>query len=81
MKLTCYKNGREVALKDPLDLDYIEYDVINDFLKVIGHLEKNPKAIVELDLTEPFVPKYNLVNCSNIFTKKFNQIVESRKLA
>jgi hypothetical protein len=81
MKLTCYKDGIEVALKDPLDLDYIEYDVIKDFLKVIEHLETNPKARVELDLTEPFVPKYNLVNCSNVFRERFNQIVRSRKLA
>lgn len=81
MKLTCYKNGKELSLRDPLDLDYIEYDVIKDFLKVIEHLETNPKARVELDLTEPFIPKYNLVNCSNVFTERFNQIVRSRKLA
>ncbi len=81
MKLTCYKNGKEISLRDPLDLDYIEYDVIKDFLKVIEHLETNPKARVELDLTEPFIPKYNLVNCSNVFTERFNQIVRSRKLA
>ena len=81
MKLTCYRNGEELTLKDPLDLDYIEYDVVKDYLKLIGHLEKNPKAIVELDLTEPFVPKYNLVNCSNIFTEKFNQVVNRRKFA
>lgn len=81
MKLKCFKNGKEIELRDPLDLDYIEFDVVKDFLKVIGHLESNPKARVELDLTEPFVPKYNLVNCSNIFTKKFDQVIRSRKLA
>lgn len=81
MKLTCYRNGKEITLQDPLDLDFIEYDVVNDYLKVIGRFEKNPKARVELDLTEPFVPKYNLVNCSNIFTEKFNQIIRSRKFA
>lgn len=81
MKLTCYKNGEELTLKDPLDLDYIEYDVVKDFLKVIGHLEKNPQAKVELDLSEPFVPKYNLVNCSNLFSKKFYQVISSRKFA
>lgn len=81
MKLTCYKNGKEINSKDPLDLDFIEYDVVNDFLKVIGHLETNPKARVELDLTEPYIPKYNLVNCSNHFTEKFYQVITSRKLA
>lgn len=40
MKLTCYKNGKELSLRDPLDLDYIEYDVIKDFLKVIEHLKQ-----------------------------------------
>ena len=81
MKLKCIKNGQEIELRDPLDLDYIEFDVVKDFLKVIGHLEPNPSARVELDLTEPFVPKYNLVNCNNSFTQKFNQIIRSRKLA
>lgn len=81
MKLACYKNGKEIKLNDPLDLDYIEYDVVKDFLRVIGHLESNPKATVELDLTEPFVPKYNLVNCGNNFSKKFYQIMNARKFA
>ena len=81
MKITCIKDGKEFDLKDPLDLDYIEYDVITDFLKVIGHLEENPQARVELDLTEPLVPKYNLVNCNNRFTEKFNQVLRARKLA
>jgi hypothetical protein len=81
MKLTCYKNGKEISLKDPLDLDFIEYDVIRDYLKVISHLETNPKARIELDLTEPFIPKYNLINCSNSFTQKFNQIVNRKRIA
>jgi len=81
MKLTCYKNGKEIILKDPLDLDYIEYDVIRDYLKIISYLETNPKARIELDLTEPFIPKYNLVNCSNSFTHKFNQIVNRKRIA
>lgn len=81
MEITCFKNGKEITLKDPLDLDYIEYDVVNDFLNAIGHLEKNPKAKIELDLTEPFVPKYNLVNCSNSFSQQFYKIIKSRKFA
>ncbi len=81
MKLACYKNGKEISLRDPLDLDYIEYDVVKDYLKVIGYLEKNPKARVEIDLTEPFIPKYNLVNCNGIFTRKFNQVINRKKLA
>lgn len=81
MKIICLKNGKEIALRDPLDLDYIEYDVVKDYLKVIGHLESNPKARVEIDLTEPFVPKYNLVNCSGHFTEKFYQVINRKKLA
>ena len=81
MKIACYKNGEEIALRDPLDLDYIEYDVVKDYLKVIGHLENNPKARVEIDLTEPFIPKYNLVNCSGSFTQKFYQVINRKKFA
>ncbi|MCG8411469.1 MAG: hypothetical protein MI739_09310 [Bacteroidales bacterium] len=80
MRLTCFKNGKKIEL-DPLDLDYIEYDVIKDYLTQIEHLEKNPLAEIKLDLTEPFVPKYNLINCSNIFSEKFNQIITRRKPA
>ena len=81
MTLTCYRNGKELTLKDPLDLDYIEYYVIEDYLKIIGHLETNPRARVEIDLTEPFIPKYNMVNCNNAFTNKLNQIINRKKLA
>lgn len=81
MKITCYKNGEEIILKDPLDLDFIEYDVVKDYLKVIGHLESNPKARVEIDLTEPFVPKYNLVNCSGHFAQTFYQVVDRKRPA
>lgn len=81
MKLTCYKNGKEISLRDPLDLDYIEYDVIRDYLKVISYLETNPKARIEIDFTEQFIPKYNLVNCNTNFTQKFNQIVNRKKIA
>ncbi|HAF29386.1 MAG TPA: hypothetical protein DCG75_10105 [Bacteroidales bacterium] len=81
MTITCLKNGKEIALRDPLDLDFIEYDVVKDYLKVIGHLERNPEARVEIDLTEPFIPKFNLINCSNSFTQKFNQVINRKKFA
>lgn len=79
MEITCIKNGEKVALRDPLDLDYIEYDVVKDYLKVIGHLEKNPEARVEIDLTEPYLPKYNLVNCNSTFSRKFKQVINRKK--
>jgi hypothetical protein len=81
MKLICLKDGKEIVRKDPLDLDYIEYDVVNDYLKIIGHLERNPRACIEIDLTIPFIPKYNLVNCNSVFTQKFNQVINRQKLA
>ena len=81
MVLTCLKNGKEFIRKDPLDLDYIEFDVINDYLKVIGHLERNPSARIEIDLTVPFIPKYNLINCNSVFTQKFNQVINRKKFA
>lgn len=81
MKLICIKNGKEIVCKDPLDLDYIEYDVVNDYLKIIGHLERSPSACIEIDLTIPFIPKYNLVNCNSVFTQEFNQVINRQKLA
>jgi len=81
MKLTCIRNGKQMVLNDPLDLDYIEYDVVRDFLKALEPLETNPNAKVELDLTEPFIPKYNLINCSPVFTEKFNQFVNRKRFA
>ncbi|MEE4197280.1 MAG: hypothetical protein V2I54_06520 [Bacteroidales bacterium] len=81
MKLTCYKDGKELKLKDPLDVEYIEYEIVQDFLKVIGHLESNPTARIEIDFTEPYLPKYNLVNCNLTFTRKFNKVVNRKKLA
>lgn len=81
MKVACYKDGNEIEVKDPLDIDFIEYDVVKDYLKVIGHLEKNPKARVEIDFSEQFVPHYRLVNCSNVFAEKFNQFIQRRQPA
>ncbi|MDY6799971.1 MAG: hypothetical protein SVU94_01950 [Bacteroidota bacterium] len=81
MKLTCYKNGKKLKFKDPLDLEYIEYEIVQDFLKVIGHLENNPSARIEIDFTRPYLPKYNLVNCNHTFKEKFNQVINRKKLA
>lgn len=81
MKIICLKDGKELTVKDPLDLDYIEFDVVKDYLKIIGYLEQNPVARVEIDLTEPFIPKYNLVNCNAPFTQKFNQVINRKKFA
>ncbi|MEA2105122.1 MAG: hypothetical protein U9P82_00145 [Bacteroidota bacterium] len=81
MKLTCYKNGKKLKLKDPLDLEYIEYEIVQDYLKVIGHLENNPSARIEIDFTRPYLPKYNLVNCNHTFKEKFNQVINRKKLA
>ncbi|MDX9696521.1 MAG: hypothetical protein RBT49_12085 [Bacteroidales bacterium] len=75
MKVACYKNGTEIEVQDPFDIDYIEYDVVKDYLKEIGYLERNPSARVEIDFSEQLTPKYRLVNCSNIFTEKFNQFI------
>ena len=81
MKLICYKNGEATSLQDPLDLDYIEYDVIKDYLKDLWDIEQNPQARVEIDFTESFAPKYNLVNCGLDFKQKFNQVINRKKFA
>ncbi|OFX22519.1 MAG: hypothetical protein A2041_07925 [Bacteroidetes bacterium GWA2_31_9b] len=81
MTIACFKNGNEIELKDPFDIDHIEYDVVKDYLKVIGYLEKNPSARVEIDFSELTEPKYTLVNCNNIFVEKFNQVIHQKQLA
>ncbi|OFX83365.1 MAG: hypothetical protein A2W99_11845 [Bacteroidetes bacterium GWF2_33_16] len=81
MQVTCFKNGSKIEVKDPFDIDFIEYDVVNDYLKVIGHLEKNPSARVEIDYSEQLIPEYRLVNCSTIFAEKFNQFIHHRQPA
>lgn len=81
MKLICFKNGKEFVREDPFDLDYLELDVLNDYLKIISHLEGNPNARVEVDLSIPFIPKYNLINCNSIFTQRFQQIINRKQLA
>ena len=81
MKLTCYKDGKELNVKDPLDLDYIEYEIVKDYLKVIGNLENNSTARIEIDFTEPSEPKYNLVNCNQSFKEKFKEVINRKKLA
>jgi len=81
MKITCFKNGSEMKVEDPFDIDYIEYDVVKDYLKTIGHLEKNPKARVEIDFSEQLIPEYRLVNCSSVFAEKFNQYIHHRQPA
>ena len=81
MTVACFKNGNEIEVKDPFDIDHIEYDVVKDYLKLIGHLEKNPTARVEIDYSEQSIPQYRLVNCSTIFAEKFNQFIHRRQPA
>jgi len=54
---------------------------VKDYLKVIGYLEKNPSARVEIDFSEFTDPKYTLVNCNTIFVEKFNQVIQQKQLA
>ncbi len=78
MKIICVKNGHEFT-RDPLDLDFIAIDVVEDFLKEIEHLETNPRAKVLLDFSETKHPKYELVNCNLSFQQKFAELLPYTK--
>jgi len=73
-------NGKEIK-RDPFDLDYIEIDIVKDFVKEIEESENSPYARVEVDLTSPEHPSYNLVNCSNHFEDKFYNLMRRKKFA
>ena len=71
-------NGEQIQ-RDPYDLDYIEIDVIKDIVNAIEHVESNPSARVEIDMTHPEHPVYQLVDCSKFFEHKFNEFVEKNR--
>jgi len=80
MKVVCKINGEEVR-RDPLDLDFIKFDVVEDFVRAIEHIEKNPQARVEVEMSSPEKPVYDLVNCSLSFKNKFYELMNRRKFA
>ena len=80
MKVVCKVNGKEVR-KDPFDLELIKFDVVEDFVRAIEHVENNPQARVEVEMSTPEKPVYDLVNCSTSFKDKFFEIVNRRKFA
>jgi len=71
-------NG-EMIQRDPYDLDYIEIDVVKDFVRAIEHVESNPSARVEVDMTHPENPEYKLIDCSDFFKHKFHEVVEEKR--
>ncbi len=80
MKVVCKVNGKEIR-RDPFDLDFIKFDVVEDFVRAIEHIENNPQARVEVEMASPERPVYDLVNCSSNFKIKFNELINRRKLA
>ncbi len=78
MEVKCFVNGQEVE-HDPYDLDYIEVDIVKDFVKAIEKEENHASGRVEVDLTSPDQPVYNLVNCSNSFEDRFYYLMHRKK--
>jgi hypothetical protein len=80
MEVKCFVNGQEIE-RDPYDLDYIEVDIVQDFIKEIEELEENPTARVEIDMTFPENPNYRLVNCNHSFKDQFHYLINRKKFA
>ncbi len=78
MKVVCIKNGIEVIVDNNNELDFIEYDVVKDQIKEINYLENNPNAKIEIDLSKPDCPIYNLINCNANFENKFHDIITEK---
>ncbi len=80
MKIFGYKNGKQIE-RSTEDLDYLELDIVKDFVRQFEDLEKNPEARIEVDFTQPESPDYNLVNCSEKFSETFyNKFYSKRKV-
>ena len=71
-------NGEKIQ-RDPYDLDYIEIDVVKDYVRKIEHMESNPEARVEVDMTHPESPVYELIHCNHSFEDKFFELVKSKR--
>jgi hypothetical protein len=71
-------NGEQIQ-RDPYDLEYIEIDVVKDCVREIEHIESNPGARVEVDMTHPEHPQYELVNCNHTFKENFYQLVQENR--
>jgi len=71
-------NGEKIQ-RDPYDLDYLEIDVVKDYVRTIEHEESNPSARIEIDMTYPEKPEYRLVDCSDSFKHKFHELVEEKR--
>ena len=80
MEVKCFVNGQEIE-RDPFDLDYIEVDIVKDFVREIEQYENNPAARVEVDMTLPEKPTYHLVNCSDHFENKFQNLMNRKNSA
>jgi len=71
-------NGSTIQ-RDAYDLDYIHIDVIRDYARSIEETEANPDARIEVDLTHPDKPNYQLINCSPEFEEQFHKIINQRQ--
>lgn len=73
------QNGKELP-RDPFGIDFIECDVVEDFVRTIDYLESNPAARVIIDMSEA-QPCYRLENCNDRFKSKFREFINTKQLA
>ncbi|MFP3860035.1 MAG: hypothetical protein ACLFUW_04355 [Bacteroidales bacterium] len=80
MEIKGFVNGKEIE-RDSYDLDYIEIDIVQDFVREIEHDEENPTARVEVDMSRPEEPSYRLIDCSDHFRNEFFHLLKTKKFS
>ena len=70
MKVIGYENGQQIK-RSLEDLEYIELDIVKDFVRQFESQETNPDARIEVDFSDYQYPAYKLVNCNEHFKKIF----------
>jgi hypothetical protein len=73
MTIAAYVDGKQIE-PSLEDLDYIELDIVKDFVRQHENLESNDKnAKVEIDFSNKENPTCKLKNCTPEFEKLFSK--------
>lgn len=80
MKVIGYENGQQIE-RSLEDLEYIELDIVKDFVRQYENQETHPNARIEVDFSNGPYPAYKLVNCEEHFKEIFYNNFKHRKKA